>query len=136
MFTYACPKVGTLYLYNYYNYCVYAGGRRCADDCTSLPPWDHPSCKGCNKYVTCVDGKLYERVCPPKLEWDNRKRMCNWPSHSTCYDLVSLVAFHRDPQSLVQVQLAVSRIGSTREEPKQFFHANVFTEFMDETIKS
>ena len=80
----------------------HAGGRRCANDCTSLPPWNHPSCRGCNKYVTCHAGKLYERVCPHKLEWDNKKRMCNWPAHSTCYDMVSLVAFHRDPQSLLR----------------------------------
>ena len=63
-----------------------AGGRRCANDCSHLPPGNHPSCLGCDIYVTCFNGNMFpDRKCATGLEWDNDKKTCNWPAHSTCH---------------------------------------------------
>ncbi|KAI0224909.1 hypothetical protein LSAT2_024124 [Lamellibrachia satsuma] len=62
------------------------GGRRCANDCSYLPPGNHPSCLGCDIYVTCFNGNMFpDRKCAAGLEWDNDLKTCNWPAHSTCH---------------------------------------------------
>ena len=42
------------------------------------------SCKGCEMYVTCSNGVMYDgQVCPGGLVWDSAKKRCEWNS-STC----------------------------------------------------
>lgn len=53
-------------------------------ECDDLPDGDYQSCRGCNAYLTCTVGNMYDdRLCPGNLVWDDIRKNCDWFSH-TC----------------------------------------------------
>ncbi|CAG2166206.1 unnamed protein product [Oppiella nova] len=50
----------------------------------------YPHPKECNKFIRCevstdgVTGEPTVKDCPAGLEWNDNKKECDWPIHSTC----------------------------------------------------
>ena len=61
----------------------------CVSDCNGMPDGDYQSCKTCEGYVSCSNGRYFDRPCAPNhpgekpLVWDDMKKRCEWTS-STC----------------------------------------------------
>ena len=62
----------------------------CVSDCRGIPDGDYQSCKTCEGYVSCSNGRYFDRPCARNhpgekpLVWDDVKKRCEWTS-STCY---------------------------------------------------
>ncbi|XP_067677868.1 uncharacterized protein [Haliotis asinina] len=56
----------------------------CVSSCKGVSNGDHQSCNGCNVYVTCHAGRIFDnRPCPPGLVFDNNVKHCDRTS-PTC----------------------------------------------------
>ncbi|XP_048587237.1 von Willebrand factor A domain-containing protein 7 [Nematostella vectensis] len=42
----------------------------------------HP--ENCKMYITCSNGITYERQCPAGLNWNDAKKLCDWPKNAPC----------------------------------------------------
>nr|XP_027218101.1 probable chitinase 10 isoform X3 [Penaeus vannamei] len=40
--------------------------------------------KDCSSYMLCVHGEWQKFSCQPPLQWDQNKRICDWPSNVKC----------------------------------------------------
>lgn len=57
---------------------------QCIQNCKHVRNGYYHSCKGCNVYATCANGRIYDnRPCPSNLLWNDLIKRCDWES-STC----------------------------------------------------
>jgi len=56
----------------------------CVSSCENMKDGDYQSCKTCDGFVKCSNGRLFEMDCAPGgLVWDDNVKRCEWES-STC----------------------------------------------------
>jgi len=61
-----------------------ASESRCISSCEGREDGEYQSCNGCNVYVTCSNGRIYDnRPCPGSLVWDDVIKRCEFKSQ-TC----------------------------------------------------
>ncbi|KAL4229101.1 hypothetical protein ACF0H5_012140 [Mactra antiquata] len=59
-------------------------GFTCVNNCLGMRNGDYHSCSSCRTYITCTNGfNVDRRPCPWFLEWDDRRKRCEWYS-TTC----------------------------------------------------
>ena len=50
---------------------------RCVKSCDGKRDGDYQSCQGCNVYVSCAGGRMFEgRPCPANLKWEIGRASC------------------------------------------------------------
>ncbi|XP_052860769.1 peritrophin-1-like [Anopheles cruzii] len=61
-----------------------AEGRCPPRDDPLLPPVLLPHPTDCDKFVICSHGFEVTSKCPPGLEWNDRRKQCDYPSEAQC----------------------------------------------------
>ena len=56
----------------------------CVHSCIGIIDGNYQSCTGCDVFVSCIGGVLYDnRLCPATLVWDDNKKNC-LPISNSC----------------------------------------------------
>merc|ERR1711862_1032065 len=58
------------------------GNTNCVSSCTGHADGNFASCAGCEVYVTCHAGTMYDnRPCGNGLIWNDGAKACDWPAN-------------------------------------------------------
>ena len=62
-------------------------GPTCVPSCQGQKPGNYQYCRGCQMYVSCIEGEKMARIpCPDDMVWDDKLKKCA-TSSTTCKPL-------------------------------------------------